>query len=236
MGEMIEFPSNGHTCAGYLALPQSGRGPGVVVIQEWWGLVGHVKDVCERFAGEGFVALAPDLYHGKSASLKEPDTAGKLLMEMELDGAARDMLGAARWLAADERVAGDRVGIIGFCMGGALALYAASLADVFGAVVTYYPYLARTEAARPDFSRIKGAVQGHVGDQDHAYTREQIEAVEEQIRGGGADVEFHWYPGADHAFFNDDRPEVHRPDQAQQAWDRTLAFLRKHLAQTAAPV
>ena len=233
MGEMIDFASNGAICPGYLAKPESGGGAGIVVVQEWWGLVPHIRELCDRFAGEGFVALAPDLYHGQVT--KEPDEAMKLAMSVQLDQAAKEIIGAARALS-EQGASGERVAVIGFCMGGALALYAASLADVFGAVVTYYPYLARTEAARPDFSRIKGAVQGHVGDQDHAYTREQIEAVEEQIRGGGADVEFHWYPGADHAFFNDDRPEVHRPDQAQQAWDRTLAFLRKHLAQTAAPV
>src|SRR5437016_3547506 len=119
MAEMVEFPSNGHTCSGYLSAPRGGRGPGVVVIQEYWGLVPQIRSVCDRFAADGFVALAPDLFHGKTAGLTEPDQAGKLLMELQLDEAARDMLGAARWLAASERTAGDRVGITGFCMGGA---------------------------------------------------------------------------------------------------------------------
>ena len=105
MGETVEFPSNGHTASGYLATPPSGRGPGVVVIQEWWGLNAHIRDLCDRFAAEGFVALAPDLYHGKET--KEPDEAGKLLMELDLAGAARDMLGAGKWLAA-ERAHGRR--------------------------------------------------------------------------------------------------------------------------------
>ncbi len=91
MGEMIEFPSNGSTTPGYLALPEGGTGPGVVVIQEWWGLVDHIKDVCDRFAAEGFVALAPDLYHG--ATTTEPDEAGKAMMAMKMDQAARDMSG-----------------------------------------------------------------------------------------------------------------------------------------------
>src|SRR2546428_3917658 len=110
MSEMVEFPSNGRTCAGYLAAPRSGRGPGVIVIQEYWGLVPHIRNVCDRFAAQGIVALAPDLFHGKTAPLSEPDKAGKLLMEMKLDEAARDILSAARWLVDSERTAGDRVG------------------------------------------------------------------------------------------------------------------------------
>src|ERR1700676_1726962 len=171
MGETVEFPSNGHTCIGYLATPSSGRGPGVVVIQEYWGLVPHIRDLCDRFATEGFVALAPDLYHGKET--REPDEAGKLLMELDLPTAARDMLGAGKWLAESDRTAGDRVGIVGFCMGGALALYAATLSHNFAAVASFYPCLAQTEGAKPDVRKIKGAVLGHFGEKDHAYTRAQ---------------------------------------------------------------
>jgi carboxymethylenebutenolidase len=236
MGETVEFPSNGHTCGGYLATPESGRGPGVIVIQEWWGLVGHIRDVAERFARAGFVALAPDLYHGKSADLKEPDKAGKLLMELQLEESARDMLGAARWLLDSGKVAGDHVGIVGFCMGGALALYAASLSDVFSATVPFYPYFGATDRAQPDYSRIRGAVLGHFATKDEAYTREQVQQVEQRLRDAGVDVEFHWYEDADHAFFNDDRPEVHDAGAAQQAWERTLSFFRKHLAATPTPV
>src|SRR5438132_3504667 len=219
MSEMVEFPSNGHSASGYLATPRSGRGPGVIVIQEWWGLVPHIRNVCDRFAADGFVALAPDLFHGKSANLGEPDEAGKLLMELQLDGAARDMLGAATWLAQSEHSAGDRVGITGFCMGGALALYAGALSDVFAAVVPFYPYFGVTAAAKPDYARIKGAVLGHFAELDGAYTRDQVDAVEALLRDAGVLVEFFWYAGADHAFFNDDRPDVYRPDAARLAWD-----------------
>ena len=234
MGETVEFPSNGHTCVGYLATPSSGRGPGVVVIQEYWGLVPHIRDLCDRFATEGFVALAPDLYHGKET--REPDEAGKLLMELDLPTAAHDMLGAGKWLAESDRTAGDRVGIVGFCMGGALALYAATLSDIFAAVVPFYPYLALTEGAKPDVRKIKGAVLGHFGEKDHAYTREQVDALEAELRAAGVDVEFFWYEGADHAFFNDTRPEVYDPDASRLAWERTRAFFRTHLATTVAPV
>jgi carboxymethylenebutenolidase len=234
MGETVEFPSNGHTANGYLAKPPSGRGPGVVVIQEWWGVNAHIRDLCDRFAAEGFVALAPDLYHGKET--KEPDEAGKLLMELDLAGAARDMLGAGKWLAASEHTAGDRVGIVGFCMGGALALYAATLSDVFAAVVPFYPYMGLTAAAKPDVTKIKGAVLGHFATKDEAYTPEQVEALETELRDSGVDVEFFWYQDADHAFFNDTRPEVFDEDASRLAWDRTRAFFRTHLATTVAPV
>jgi carboxymethylenebutenolidase len=234
MGEAVEFPSNGDTTSGYLALPRSGGGPGVIVIQEWWGLVPHIRELCDRFASEGFVALAPDLFHGKTTT--EPDDAQKLMMEMQLDTAARDMVGAGRWLAAQERTAGDRVAIVGFCMGGALALYAAAQSDVFGAVVAFYPAFGRTDAARPDYSAIRGAVLAHFAEDDDYYDHDKVEQFAAAVRGGGSDIEVHWYPESGHAFFNDHRPEVHKPHQSRVAWERTLSFLRKHLAATPAPV
>src|SRR5947207_12757227 len=114
MGEIVEFPSNGTTGQGYLATPEGG-GPGIVVIQEWWGLVPHIKDVCDRLAADGFTALAPDLFHG--ASTTEPDEAGKLAQSLKLDEAGRDIAGAVRWLAEGDRTTGSRVGIVGFCLG-----------------------------------------------------------------------------------------------------------------------
>ena len=234
MGETVEFPSNGHTCSGYLAIPSGGRGPGVVVIQEWWGLVPHIRDVCERFAADGFVALAPDLYHGRETA--EPDEAGKLLMEMDVARASRDMLGAATWLAASDRTAGDRVGVVGFCVGGALAIHAATSSDVFAAAVAFYPGLAFLERTGTDLSQIHGAVMGHFAGLDHSYKPDQVERLALRLREAGADVEVHWYPEADHAFFNDSRPQVHRQADAKLAWDRTVAFFRKHLAATPAPV
>src|SRR4051794_23382558 len=119
MGEIVEFPSNGATAGGYLATPD-GAGLPLIVIQEWWGLVPHIKDVCDRFAAEGFTALAPDLYHGASAA--EPDEAGKLMMALNTAQAARDMSGAVTYLQGHEATRGDGVGVTGFCMGGGLAL------------------------------------------------------------------------------------------------------------------
>jgi carboxymethylenebutenolidase len=144
MGEMTEFHSNGSTAGGYLAVPEGGSGPGVIVIQEWWGLVDHIKDVCDRFAAAGLVALAPDLYHGRRVAPGEPDEAGKAMMALKMDQAARDMSGAVDELL--RRSSGAKVGVIGFCMGGGLALVLATQRpDAVAAVVA----LARSHARAP---------------------------------------------------------------------------------------
>lgn len=229
MGEMVEFPGNGETAQGYLATPSSGSGPGVVVIQEWWGLVPHVKDVCDRLAREGFTALAVDLYHGAAASNEEPDEAGKLMMELDVPRAAKEMKGAARWLAASDRTTGQGVGVVGFCMGGGLSIYMATLAPEVRACVVYYGVIP-WESVKPDYSKLNGPVLGHWGTEDTFNTREQVEVMEKAIRDAGKPVEFHWYE-ADHAFFNDTRPEVHDADAARLSWDRTLAFFRQQLVE-----
>jgi carboxymethylenebutenolidase len=226
MGEMVEFPSNGSTGQGYLATPTSGTGPGVVVIQEWWGLVPHIQDVCERFAGDGFVALAPDLYHGETT--REPDEAGKLMMAMNIEQAGKDMGGAVDYVR--ERATGDGIGVVGFCMGGGLALVLATQRpDAVKAVLPFYGIIP-WEAAQPDYSKLAAAVQGHYAENDSFASPEFVAALEQQLRDLGKDVEFFTYPGTDHAFFNDTRPEVYDADASRQAWDRTLAFLRKHLS------
>jgi carboxymethylenebutenolidase len=225
MGEMINFPSNGSEGQGYLAVPPSSRGPGVVVIQEWWGLVPHITDVCDRFAAEGFVALAPDLYRGTKVS--EPDEAGKEMMALQLDRAARDMSGAVDEVA--KRCTGDKVGVVGFCMGGGLALVLATQRpDRVDACVAFYGLIPWPEA-QPDFSKLNGAVLAHVAGRDEYFTPEAAGALEEQLRGLGKEAEFHVYEGADHAFFNDTRPEVYDAAASAAAWGRTIEFFHARL-------
>ena len=224
-GEKVNFPSNGQEAEGYLASPASGRGPGVVVIQEWWGLVPHIKDVCDRLAGEGFVALAPDLYHGKETS--DPDEAGKLMMAMNMDQAAKDMAGAVDYLAGLDAATGDRVGCVGFCSGGGLALYLAGLKSQIGACVIYYGVL---PGAQADLSNVQASVLGHYAENDQFAGPAAARALEGQLKSLGKQVEFHIYPGTDHAFFNDTRPDVHNAEASKQSWERTLAFFRQHLA------
>ncbi len=222
-GQMVSFPSNGSSAEGYLSLPASGKGPGLIVIQEWWGLVPHIKEVADRFAAEGYAALAPDLYHGKSTT--EPDEAGKMMMAMKMDEAAQDMSGAYDYLKAHSACTG-KVGSVGFCMGGGLSLYIATLKPV-DACVIYYGVL---PGVQPDLSKLRGPVLGHYADHDEWASPAAAHALEGQIQAAGAQTEFHIYPDTQHAFFNDTRPEIYNAAAAQTSWQRTLAFYKKHLA------
>jgi carboxymethylenebutenolidase len=229
MGERIEFPSNGSTGSGYLAEPGSGAtgSVGVLVLQEWWGLVDQITRTCDRFAGAGFTALAPDLYHGTEVPLTEPDEAAKAMMAMEMGGAARDLSGAVDELL--RRTGRDRVGVVGFCMGGGLALVLATQRpDAVGAVVPAYGVIPWPDA-QPDYSALSAAVLGHAAELDGFFTPDAARALEEQLTALGKTVTFHHYPGVDHAFFNDDRPEVYDRDSAELLWERTVAFLHEQL-------
>ena len=227
-GSMTEIPVNGDAVPAYISLPPSGSGPGVVVIQEWWGLVPHIRDVADRLAAQGFVAVAPDLYRGKETA--EPDEAGKLVMEMQLEQAAKDMAAAVDALAAMPETTGEGVGVVGFCVGGGLALFLASRKPEVRAVVCYYGF--PRDGMNWDLSAVKGAVLGHAAEHDDFAPPEVTERIEGELRAAGVDVTFHHYPGTSHAFFNDARPEVHDPEAAELSWQRTLEFLRRHLGQT----
>jgi len=224
MGTMVEFKSNGGQTSGYLAIPESGNGPGVVVIQEWWGLVDHIKDVCDRFATEGFVALAPDLFHGKVA--KSPDEAGKLMMAMRIDEAEKDLRGAIQYLLDHDATTGDKVGTVGFCMGGALSLYAATKNPQVGACVVFY---GGHPNVKPDLPNLQAPVLGIFAERDGFVTPAVVRELERKLKELGKSVEVHIYPGTDHAFFNDTRPEVYNADAAADAWRRTIEFLRLSL-------
>ncbi len=224
-GSMTEIPVDGGSVPAYVSLPPAGRGPRVVVIQEWWGLVPHIRDVADRLAAQGFVALAPDLYHGKETS--EPDEAGRLLMQLRLDQAAREMGACVDALLAMPETTGDGVGVVGFCAGGGLALYLASLKPEVTATVTYYGF--PFEGLEWDLSAVKGAVLGHYGEHDDLAPPDLADQMEAELRAAGVDVSFHHYPGTQHAFFNDDRPEVHDPEAAELAWRRTVEFLHRRL-------
>jgi carboxymethylenebutenolidase len=224
MGAMVEFKSNGGQTSGYLAIPESGAGPGVIVIQEYWGLVDHIKDVCDRFAAEGFVALAPDLFHGKIA--KSPDEAGKLMMAMRIDEAEKDLRGAIQYLLDHDATTGDKVGTVGFCMGGALSLYAATKNPQVGACVVFY---GGHPNVKPDLPNLQAPVLGIFAERDGFVTPAVVRELERKLKELGKPVEVHIYPGTDHAFFNDTRPEVYNADAAADAWRRTIEFLRLNL-------
>jgi carboxymethylenebutenolidase len=223
-GQMITYSSNGASASGYLSLPRE-AGPGVVVIQEWWGLVPHIKGIADRFAAAGFIALAPDLYHGQAT--KSPDEAGKLMMAMNVERAEEDLSGAVSYLKNHAKNATQKVGAVGFCMGGALSLFAASRnRDVAAAVVFYggHPNI------RPDLAALQAPILGLYAEKDAHVTPESVRQLQSKLTELGKEHEIHIYPGADHGFFNDERPEVYNKAAAEDAWNRTLAFFRRHLS------
>jgi carboxymethylenebutenolidase len=227
MAGMVEFPSNGNSANGYLAEPPSGNGPGLIVIQEWWGLNDQIKRTADRFAAEGFVALAPDLFHGEAATYEEPNEAGKLLMALDADRAAQDVAGAARWLKAHEATTGIKVGVVGFCMGGKLALLTGSVApEEVGAIVDMYGIHPNIH---PDYSKMKAAVLGLFAGDDGSIPPEARQALSDELSAAGVSHEFHTYPGVDHAFMNEDREGVHDEEASRDAWGRILAFFRSNL-------
>lgn len=231
MGEMVEFAVGGGgegRGGGYLAPAKEGAGLGLIVIQEWWGLVDHIVDVCDRLAAEGFTALAPDLYHGKTVPPGEPDEGMKESMALDLPRAASDMSGAIDFLPAHPAVRGQGVGVVGFCMGGGLALWLATLRpDAVRAVVPFYGIA--PQGAEPDWSALTAAVEGHYAEHDPAAHPDAVASFESELQDLGKDVRVFSYPGTSHAFFNDTRPEVYDGEAARQAWVRTLEFLRAKL-------
>ncbi|HKO55408.1 MAG TPA: dienelactone hydrolase family protein [Thermoanaerobaculia bacterium] len=224
MGQRVEFPSNGHTCQGYFAPAASGKGPGVVVIQEWWGIVPHIEDLVERFAKEGFTAIAPDLYHGQTT--KSPDQAAKLLMELDVERAEREIAGAGEYILQRSECSSRKYGVVGFCMGGALAQYVATKEEKVGAAVSFYGGFKKVPL---DFGNLRAPLILIYGENDKGVPAEQGRELGERLEQMGKDVEVVTYPGADHAFFNDTRPEVYNPTAAADAWKRMLDLFRTHL-------
>ena len=220
-GQSIEYPSNGNTATGYLSLPETGSGPAVIVIQEWWGLVPHIEDVADRFAAEGYVALAPDLYHGQSTT--EPDEAQKYMMELRMDEAVQDMTGAVEFLRNHEAVDPSKIGCAGFCMGGGLTLYLASTGQIDAAV----PFYGVPSFAPDDWGQTACPILGHYAEHDGA--TDALPDLQASLEAAGVKAAFHVYPGTNHAFFNDDRPEIYDEPASKLAWGRTLEFFSDNL-------
>jgi carboxymethylenebutenolidase len=222
----IEFAANGGTAPGYLAEPQSGTGLATIVLQEWWGLEPHIRDVCDRFAAEGFFALAPDLYRGETTD--QPDEAQQKMMALSMDQAEKDMRGAVDHLAGLDGVEGKGVGSVGFCLGGGLSVWAASINPKVKAVVSFYYVMPH---GKPDFSKIEAPVMGHFGAGDDFISVDDARSLEQQMIDAGVEADFHLYEGAGHAFFNDtDRLGTHHPEHAAEAWRKTIDFLRENLS------
>jgi len=223
---VVAMDVQGAPVEGYLAIPDSGSGPGVLVIQEWWGLVPHIKSVVERLADAGFVAMAVDHYRGVETT--EPDEAQKLMMGLKVDAAAADIASGADYLLSRDEVTGSSVGSIGFCMGGGLSLLAPTVGNVSSAVA-FYPAMPWPDY-HPDWNNYAGkAALIHKAESDEGHAGPRIAEYSEAIRVAGGEVSIFDYPDSVHAFFNDDRPEVYQAENAAQAWQRSIEFLAARL-------
>lgn len=222
-GRMIPFRGNGASYRGYLS-PAPSPSPGVVVVQEWWGLDDHIQDVCDRFAAEGFTALAPDLYKG--VVTKSPDEAGKLLMALDMAETEKILRGGIAALVEDPACSSETAGIVGFCMGGQLAVFAAATSpDLVSACVDFY---GGHPKANPPLENLRAPILGIFAEKDRSVTPEVVAALDRRLTALGKAHEFHTYPGTQHAFFNDTRP-IHDPAASRDAWRRTLDFFRQNV-------
>lgn len=223
-GREIEIASEDGEFKAYVATPASGRGPGLVVLQEWWGLVPQIRDVCDRLARSGFVALAPDLFRGESTT--DPDVAGRLMMELEIERAGRDLGAAVEALRREPATDGGRVGCIGFCMGGQLALYAACLRPEIAAVVDCYGVHPKVSL---DFESCRAKVLGIFAENDDFISSADVQLLDEALSKAGVEAKLMTYLGVQHAFMNDARPDVFDAETAAEAWHDIENFLDAEL-------
>ena len=230
MAETISFPSNGSDASGYLVRPDGGSGPGVLVIQEWWGLDSGIKEMANRLGTAGFVALAPDLYHGELAAHDEMDKANELMNAMPPDRAARDMSGAIDYLAGLDGVTGSGIGVVGFCMGGMLSfLIAAARPDKVVAVAPFYGF--PPPEMEPDWSKLTATIRGHMAEHDDFFTPEGAKALEAKLQGMGKDVSLTIHPGTGHAFMAPHNAlGTLNEEVASVIWPQVVEFLHDKLA------
>lgn len=223
MGTSISFKRpDGKEAKGYLANASRGNAPGVVVIQEWWGLSENIKGLTDRFALAGFDALAPDLYNGVLVPYHDTDEANKQMNSLDfMDATTQTVRGAAQYLARN----GAKVGLTGFCLGGAVTIIGAAKVSELTAGVAFYG-IPPEQAVKP--ADLKIPLQGHFASRDDWCTPQVVDAFEKGLKDAGKTAEFFRYE-ADHAFVNEQRAAVHDRQAAELAWDRATAFFKKHL-------
>lgn len=226
--ESVQFQSDGFTITAFLARPAKilDRLPALLVLHEWWGLNDHTKDVAQRFAKEGYIALAPDLYSRLGNKVtQDPNEAATLMSALSSQAALRDVNAAVRYFKLLDTVDPLRLGIVGFSMGGSLALTMATHnSDLKAAVVCYgkVPLIESLDA-------LLCPLAYHYGARDGWVTKQEVALLQQGLEKFGKTGRVFTYPDAGHAFFNDTRPEVYRSQDAQLAWQRSLAFLREYL-------
>jgi len=231
MAETVTFPcGDGATADGFLVVPPAGAGPGVLVVQEWWGLDPGILELAERLGAAGFVALVPDLYHGEVAAHTEMDKAAHLMTTLPPERAARDMRGAVDFLVAHPAVTGSGVGVMGFCMGGMLTWrIAADRGDVVRAAVPFYGFPGPGD--EPDWSGLTAVVRGHMAEHDDFFPPAAARDLEARLRALGKDVAVTVHPGSGHAFMNPyDTLGTLDLELSARCWSEACEFLRTTLA------
>lgn len=223
-GETFQFTVGDQSFSGYLSQSEQGSGPGVIVIQEWWGLVGHIREVVEDFAAEGFTALAPDFYHGEKTT--EPDEAGSMMMALNIGEAEEMIRGAIDALSNHQAVKGEKFGVVGFCMGGQLSMYAACLDNRIGACVNYYGVHPNVH---PEFEKLEAPMLGFFAENDEYASPEVVAELSAKLSALGKVHDFETFVGREHAFFNSHRRTVHDPVASKKSWEKMLGFFREHL-------
>jgi len=225
---MVTWPIENGTAQGYLALPEAGSGPGVLVLHAWWGLTDLFKEVCDRLAAAGFVALAPDIF-GNGATAQTIAEAEHLVQTV--DGAAAEaiVISASQFLRHHPAVQGETIGTVGFSFGAAWALLLATVfqPDDLAAVVLFYGNHGGLEW--DDFAKARAVFQGHFAEDDPYEDAETVRHTLAELHKAGRTATFHFYPGTGHWFFESNRPDAYNPEAAQLAWERTLTFLKQHL-------
>lgn len=222
--ETVTFPSGKETVSGFLATPEKpGRYPGVIVIHEWWGLNDWVKEQAKKIADQGYVALAVDLYRGKTAT--DPNEAHELMRGLPQDRAVSDMQAAFAYLGTRKDVS-DRIGSVGWCMGGGYSLQLAIHQPHLAACVVNYGALPTDPN---DIQQIIAPVLGNFGAEDRGITPADVHAFEKSLKTLGRRVDLKIYDGAGHAFENPNNQTGYRPEAAADAWARTITFLNKTL-------
>ena len=222
-GEMVEFASNGGTAEGYLATPENPNGKALVVIQEWWGLVDEIKGIADRYAAAGYYALVPDHFHGDST--EQPDEAQQQMMAMNVPDIEKELIGAVDFVA--EKAGAEVVGATGYCIGGALCLYAAALNPKVAASSSFYYVFPH---GKPEWSRIEGPVMMHFGTKDDFMSVDDVKGLEAEMKEAGVDVVTEFYEGAGHAFCNTaNRLGTYNEEYAELAFARNLEFFDKNL-------
>ena len=229
MAETVQFRSNGRDASGYFVTPSVGSGPGVLVIQEWWGLDSGIKEMSVRLADAGFVALAPDLYHGELAAHDEMDKAAHLMQTLPPDRAAHDMSGAVDYLSSHTAVTSDGIGVVGFCMGGMLSfLLAANRPDKVKALVPFYGF--PQGDMQPDWSKLTASISGHMAEHDNFFPPAAAHALEAKLRGMGKNVTLTVHPGTGHAFMGPHNAlGTLNTELAAQIWPQVVSFLQETL-------